>query len=120
MGYLQDGLFSLKIVDVKNEQIQQNEVSLGRWIVDAITLLLSGGESCNLKKNIPVEQLGLSYIPDIYLEKGCDALNLSGKTIIDIKYNLLYDSEIKQSEIYKLLIDEHVIDNLIVVYIKSH
>lgn len=43
-------LFDLSIVDVDNDQITQNEISLGRWIVDALTLLLSLGESCDLVK----------------------------------------------------------------------
>ena len=97
MGYdRKKALFDLGIVNVSNDQILQNEISLGRWIVDAIGLLLSLGESYNLAKEIPIRQLGYSFIPNIYLPKGCDALDLHGSTIIEIRNNLLYDTEIRQ------------------------
>ena len=68
MGYeRKKTLFDLSIVDVDNGQIVQNEISLGRWIVDAITLLLSLGESYNLAEEIPIKQLGITYIPTLYL-----------------------------------------------------
>ena len=77
MGYNRKNvLFDLSIVDVDNDHIVLNDVSLGRWIVDALTLLLSLGESYDLAKEIPIKQLGFSYIPTIYLPKGCDALGL--------------------------------------------
>lgn len=117
MAYKKKNLFDLGIVDIENKQILQNEVSLGRWIVDAITLLLSLGESCKLKERIPIKQMGFSYIPDIYLEKGCDALNLKGKTILEIKNKLLSQTEIKQSEIYSNLISDGLLDNILVIYI---
>lgn len=120
MAYNRIHPFDLGIVNVENEQILQNELSLGRWIVDAITLLLSRGESLNLQQRIEVKRLGFYYIPDIYLEKGCKAIQLTGRTIIDIKSNLLYDTEIRQSEIYKYLIEEGLVDNLIVVYKDSN
>ena len=113
-------LFDLSIVDVDNDHIVLNDVSLGRWIVDALTLLLSLGESYDLAKEIPIKQLGFSYIPTIYLPKGCDALGLKGTTIIEIRNNLLYDTEIQHSEIYRLLIDEGIVDNLLIVYINSN
>ena len=113
-------LFDLSIVDVDNDQIVQNEISLGRWIVDAITLLLSLGESYNLAEEIPIKQLGITYIPTLYLSKGCDALDLKGSTIIEIRNNLLYDTEIQQSEIYRLLVDDGIVDNLLIVYINSN
>ena len=88
MGYeRKKTLFDLSIVDVDNGQIVQNEISLGRWIVDAITLLLSLGESYNLAEEIPIKQLGITYIPTLYLSKGCDALDLKGSTIIEIRNN---------------------------------
>ncbi len=121
MGYNRKNvLFDLSIVDVDNDHIVLNDVSLGRWIVDALTLLLSLGESYDLAKEIPIKQLGFSYIPTIYLPKGCDALGLKGTTIIEIRNNLLYDTEIQHSEIYRLLIDEGIVDNLLIVYINSN
>lgn len=121
MGYdRKNALFDLGIVDVSNDQILQNEISLGRWIMDALTLLLSLGESYDLTREIPIQQLGYSFIPDIYLPKGCDALDLKGSTIIEIRNNLLYDTEIRQSEIYRLLVDDGVVDNLLIVYINSN
>ena len=113
-------LFDLSIVDVDNDQIIQNEISLGRWIVDALTLLLSLGESYDLAKEIPIKQLGFSYIPTIYLPKGCVAINLKGSTVIEIRNNLLYDTEIQQSEIYRLLVDDGIVNNLLIVYINSN
>ena len=121
MGYNRKNvLFDLSIVDVDNDQIIQNDVSLGRWIVDALTLLLSLGESYDLAKEIPIKQLGFSYIPTIFLPKGCDALELKGSTIIEIRNNLLYDTEIQHSEIYRLLVDDGIVDNLLIVYINSN
>lgn len=121
MGYHRKNvLFDLSIVNVDNDQIVQNEISLGRWIVDAITLLLSLGESYNLAEEIPIKQLGITYIPTLYLPKGCDALDLKGSTIIEIRNNLLYDTEIRQSEIYRLLVDDGIVDNLLIVYINSN
>ena len=121
MGYNRKTvLFDLGIVEASNDQILQNEISLGRWIVDAIGLLLSLGESYTLAKEIPIKQLGFSYIPTIYLPKGCDALNIKGSTIIEIRNNLLYDTEIRQSKIYKILVDDGIVDNLIIVYINSN
>ena len=117
MAYNRIHPFDLGIVNVENEQILQNELSLGRWIVDAITLLLSRGESLNLQQRIEVKRLGFFYIPDIYLENGCLALHWSGRTMIDFKSNLLIDSELKQSNIYNDLIEEGLVDNILVVYI---
>lgn len=119
MAYNRTTFLNLEIVQVENEQIIHNEVSLGRWILDAIILLFSKGESYDLKKRIEIKPLGFFYIPDIYLEKGCIALQLTGKTIIEIKNNLLFDTEIRQSEIYKYLIDQSLVDNLVVVYIHA-
>ena len=115
-----NNLFDLGIVNVSNEQILQNEISLGRWIVDALTLLLSLGESYNLAKEIPIQQLGYSFIPNIYLPEGCEALDLKGSTIIELRNNLLYDTEIQQSEIYRLLVDDGIVDNLLIIYINSN
>lgn len=121
MGYNRKNvLFDLSIVNVDNDQIIQNEISLGRWIVDALTLLLSLGESYNLAKEISIQQLGYSFIPNIYLPEGCEALDLKGSTIIEIRNNLLYDTEIRQSEIYRLLVDDGIVDNLLIVYINSN
>ena len=44
MAYYRNSLFNLDIVKIDNEQILQNEVSLGRWIIDAFGLLFIEGE----------------------------------------------------------------------------
>ena len=54
------------------------------------------------------------------MPKGCDALDLKGSTVIEIRNNLLYDTEIQQSEIYRLLVDDDIVDNLLIVYINSN
>lgn len=120
MGYTGSTLFDLAITKVSNDQILQNENSLGRWIVDALSLLQSDGESYDLAKVIPIKKLGYSYIPTIYLPVGCVALGIKGSTIIEIRNNLLYDTEIRQSEIYRLLVDAGIVDNLLIVYINSN
>lgn len=120
MAYNSDSFFNLDITKIDDEQILQNELSLGRWILDSLLLLLSLGESTNIQKQLEIKELGLYYIPNIYMENGCKAINWIGKTIIEIKNNLLYDTEIRQSEIYRNLIDNKIVDNLIVVYINSN
>ena len=121
MGYTRKNkLFDDSIVNVSNEQIIQNEVSLGRWIVDALAILLSSGESYELAKEIPIAQLGYSFIPNIYLPHGCDAINIKGSAIIEIKNNLLYETEIQQSEIYKNIVAGNVVETMIVIYISSN
>ena len=70
-------------------------------------------------KKFPIEDLGFSYIPDIFLEKGCAALNIQGPTIFDIKNHLYLDTGIKQSNIYKQLKDTGLVNNVIVLYINS-
>ncbi len=120
MGYNRKNvLFDPGIADVSNEQILQNEISLGRWIVDAIGLLLLLGESYEMAKEIPIRKLGYTFIPNIYLPKGCDALELKGSTIIELRNHILYDTEIRQSEIYRLLVDDGIVDNLLIIYINS-
>lgn len=113
-------LINPEIANVSNEQILQNEISLGRWLLEAILLLFSLGESYDLQKRILIKQLGFSYIPDIYLEKGCKALQIKGRTIIELKYNLLFDTENRQNEIYRYLKDGGFVDNLLVLYINSN
>lgn len=120
MAYIRESFFDPGIVNVDNNEILENELSLGRWIADALLLLLSLGESTTFQKRIEIKGLGLHYIPDIYLENGCKAIQWVGKTMIDIKNNLLYDTEIRQSEIYKYIVDNQLIDKLIVVYIHSN
>ncbi len=119
MGYNGSMLFDLGIVDVSNDQIMQNEISLGRWIVDALNLLLSVGESYDLAKVIPINQLSYSFIPNIFLPIGCSALGLQGSTVIEIRNNLLYETEIRQSQIFKVLVDDGIVDTLLIVYINS-
>lgn len=118
MGYNGSTLFDLGIAEISNDQVLQNEISLGRWIVDALGLLQSDGESYNLAEKISIK--GYFFIPDIYLPKGCEALGIKGSTIIEIRNNLLYDTEIRQSEIYRLLVDDGIVDNLLIIYINSN
>lgn len=118
MGYNGSTLFDFGIAEVSNDKILQNEISLGRWMVEALGLLQSDGESYNLAREIPI--MGYLYIPDIYLPKGCKALGIKGSTIIEIRNNLLYDTEIRQSEIYRFLVDDGIVDNLLIIYIKSN
>lgn len=93
MAYYRTSLYNPDIVNVENEQIIENEISLGRWLIDAIGLLSSINESYKLDKLIEIKDYGISYIPTIYLEKGCKALQIEGKTIIDIRSNLLYETK---------------------------
>lgn len=91
MKNIRNSFFDIDIVYVDNKLILHNEISLGRWILEAFTLLFNVGESFNFKKEIQITELGFSYIPSIYLEKGCHAINVLGRTIIEIKINLLND-----------------------------
>lgn len=120
MAYYSNSLFNLDIVNVENEQILQNEVSLGRWIIDALMLLFIEGESYSIDKRIVIKGSNSAIIPDIYLAKGCKSIQIEGKTIIDIRNNLLYDTEIRHSQIIKDLTDGNYVDNYIIVYIRSH
>ena len=120
MGNNESSLFITELVDVDNNQILQNEVSLGRWIFKALILLLEDGESCDLEKHIRIERKKFQYIPDIYLEKGCKALQIEGRTIIEIKKNLLFDTEIRQSDIFTIMIEDNLVDNILIVYINSN
>lgn len=119
MGYTRTKFFDLGIVDVENEQILQNEVSLGRWCVDALTLLLAKGEAINLKEKLPINvgNLKFSYIPDIYLEHGCAAINIQGSTMIEIKSHLSLDNELRQPDIYRYLLDSGIVKTIIVLYL---
>lgn len=120
MGYNRKAFLDLSIVNIDNEQILQNEVSLGRWIFDAIMLLFSIGESCDLQRQIEIKHEGFRFIPDMYWEKGCKALGIHGRTIIEIKDNLLIDTEINQTEVFEYLKDSGVVDNIYILYINSN
>jgi len=111
--------FDLGIVDVKNEQILQNEVTLGRWCVDALTLLLAKEEAINLQEKLPIKvgNLKISYIPDIYLEHGCAALNIQGPSMIEIKSHLSLNNELRQPDIYRYLLDSGIVKTIIVLYL---
>ena len=119
MGYIRTAFLDLNIVNVENEQILQNEVSLGRWLFDAIMLLYSMGESCNLQKQLEIEKEGFVFIPNLYLEKGCKALDIQGRTIIELKNSLLIDMEIMQAKTYSYLIDKGLVDNIYILYINE-
>ncbi len=119
MAYYRNSLFNLDIVKIDNEQILQNEVSLGRWIIDAFGLLFIEGESYKIDKRIVIKGSNSIIIPDIYLAKGCKSIQIEGRTIIDIRNNLLYDTEIRHYQIIKDLIDGDYVDNYIIVYIRS-
>ena len=114
-----NSFFDLSIVDIDNNQISQNEVSLARWIFNATLLIFSEGESCNLQKEFEISEYHFRFIPDLYFEKGCKALGLQGRTIIELKSNLLLDTEIDQVGVYSYLIDNNFVDSIILVYIKS-
>ncbi len=108
MGYNRKNiLFDRGIADVDSEQIIQNEISLGRWIVDGLSLRLSLGESYDFAKEMPNMKLGYSYKPTIYLPNGCDAFGLQGSNIIRIRKSLLYETGMRLSEIYTLFVEYH-------------
>lgn len=117
MAYIRKTFLDFDIVKVDNVEILENEISLSRWLFDALLLIMHLGESCNLQKLLDVGYEGFRFIPDFYLEKGCKSLNLKGRTIIEIKKNLLIDTEIKQAEIYRTLKDGNVVDKIILLYI---
>ncbi len=117
MAYIRKAFLDPKIVDIDNVEILENEISLGRWLFDALLLIMHPEEACDLQKQIDVGDGGFRFIPDIYLDKGCKSLGIIGKTIIEIRKNLLFDTEIKQVKIYKTLIDSKEVDNIILLSI---
>lgn len=117
MAYIRKAFLDLDIVNIENVEILENEISLGRWLFDALLLIMHLGESCDLQKQIDIGYKGFRFIPDIYLENGCKSLKIKGKTIIEIRKNLLIDTEIKQAEIYRNLKDSNVVDKIILLYI---
>lgn len=120
MGYIRTAFLDLNIANVENVQIMENELSLGMWLFDAIMLLDSKGESCDLQKKLEINAAEkVVFIPDLYLEKGCKALDIEGRTIIELKKNLLLDTEIEQTKVYTCLIDEGLVDNIFVLYING-
>lgn len=120
MGYIRTSFLSLDIADVDNEQILQNEISLGRWLFDATMLLFSEGESCDLQKKLIIRELNYIFIPTIYWDKGCKALEIHGRTVVEIKNNLLASTEFRQSKTYSLLLDNNLVDKVIVLYISDN
>ena len=96
MAYIRKAFLDLDIAKIDNVEILENEISLGRWLFDALLLIMHLDESCNLQKLLDIGYEGFRFIPDFYLEKGCKSLNLKGRTIIEIKKNLLIDTEIKR------------------------
>lgn len=119
MAYIRKAFLDLGIVDVDNKEILENELSLSRWIADASLLLSSDNESCNFQKKFEIPFLNAFYIPDMYYEKGIKALLMQGRTIIQLKENLLLETEIYQSKIIEYLITENLVDTIIVVYIHA-
>lgn len=120
MGYIRTAFLDLNIVNVENVQIMENEISLGRWLFDALILLDSPGESCNLQKKIKINAAqDIIFIPNLYLEKGCKALNLEGRTVIELKNNLLIDAEINQTKFYEYIIKKGLVDNILILYING-
>ena len=117
MAYIRKTFLDIDLGEIDNVEILENEISLGRWLFDALLLIMHSGESCNLQKQVDVGYDRFRFIPDIYLEKGCKSLNIFGRTIIEIKKNLLIDTEIKQAEIYKRIIDSNAADKIILLYI---
>lgn len=117
MAYIRKAFLDPNIVNIDNVEILENEISLGRWLFDALLLIMHPEEVCDLQKQINVGDGGFRFIPDIYLDKGCKSLGIIGKTIIEIRKNLLFDTEIKQVKIYKTLIDSKEVDNIILLSI---
>ena len=117
MAYIRKTFLDLDLGKIDNVEILENEISLGRWLFDALLLIMNSGESCNLQKQIDIGYDNFRFIPDIYLEKGCKSLNIFGRTIIEIKKNLLIDTEIKQAEIFKKIKDSNAADKIILLYI---
>ena len=119
MAYIRNAFLDPGLVDIDNKEILENELSLSRWIADASLLLSSDKESCNFQKKFEIPFLNAFYIPDMYYEKGIKALLMQGRTIIQLKENLLLETEIYQSKIIEYLISEKLVDNIIVVYIHA-
>lgn len=120
MAYIRESFLDLGIVNVNNSEILENELSLGRWIADATLLLFSKGESCNFQKRLMINNPSIAFIPDLYYEKGIKALGLQGRTVVQLKENLLLESEISQSKIYKILLKENLVDRILLIYIHSN
>lgn len=119
MAYIRKAFLDTNIGKIDNAEILENEISLGRWLFDALLLIMHSGESCNLQKQIDIGYDKFRLIPDIYLEKGCKSLNIFGRTIIEIKKNLLIGTEIKQAEIYRKIKDSDAADKIVLLYINS-
>ena len=118
MAYIREAFLDLGIANIDNKEILENELSLASWISDATLLLSFKGESCVFNKQLVIRDLGFSFIPDLYFEKGIKALDIQGRTIIQIKDNLL-ELEIGQNKIYENLLNENLVDNILLVYIHS-
>ena len=113
-------LFDYNIINIPDSEIIKNEITLGRWLLDAFLLLFSEeGEGYQLQRSINIPSLHTKYYPDIYLEKGCKEVDIIGKTIIDLKYNLLIDMEIVQSDVYRAMKDDGLVNNIYVIYINA-
>jgi hypothetical protein len=117
MAYIRKAFLDLDIGKIDNAEILENEISFGRWLFDALLLIMQDDESCDLQKLLDIGHKDFRFIPDFYLEKGCKSLNIFGRTILEIKKNLLIDTEIKQAEIYRTLKDGNVVDKIILLYI---
>lgn len=119
MAYIREEFLDLKIANIDNREILENEFSLARWIADATVLLSFEGESCVFNKQLVLKDLGISFIPDFYFEKGIKALDIQGRTIIQLKDNLLLELEIGQTKVYEYLLKENLVDKILLVYIHS-
>ena len=119
MAYIRKAFLDPDIAKIDNIDILENEISLGRWLFDALLLIMQTGESCDLQKQIDIGYEGFRFIPDMYFDRGCKSLNILGRTIIEIKKNLLFDTEIKQVDIYKKIKDKNAADKIILLYINS-
>lgn len=120
MGYYRTAFLDLSIAKIDNKEILQNEISLGRWVFDALLLIFSNGESCNLQKKIDINtEQKFTYIPNLYLERGCRALGIHGRTMIELRYNLLIDTEINQTKFFTYLIDNKLVDTIIVLFVNG-
>ena len=90
MAYIRKAFLDPNIVNIDNVDILENEISLGRWLFDALLLIMHPEEVCDLQKQINVGDGGFRFIPDIYLDKGCKSLGIIGKTIIEIRKTFFF------------------------------
>lgn len=98
--------------------------------MDKIKILLSPEREVNLYINKALSEgetirighvfsKGLKYrfIADIYLPKGCANLEIPEKSIIEVKYTLLFDTLYRLKKLFQHLKEEDHIENFYVIYV---